>query len=74
MEEYARNYHVPIMLPDGIEFLLQYIKENSIHNILEIGTAIGYSAIRMCLVDSNITVTTIEIDESRYKEAQKNII
>lgn len=73
MEEYARNFNIPIMLPDGIEFLLNYIKENNIKNILEIGTAIGYSAIRMCLLDENIKVTTIERDEKRYKEAIKNI-
>lgn len=73
MEEYAKEFNIPIMLPDGIEFLLKYIKDNNIKNILEIGTAIGYSAIRMCLVDNNINVTTIERDENRYKEAVKNV-
>lgn len=73
MEEYAKEHHIPIMLPDGIEFVLKYIEENSIQNILEIGTAIGYSAIRMCLVNPNIKVTTIERDEIRYLEAQKNV-
>lgn len=73
MEEYAKEHHIPIMLPDGIEFVLKYIEENSIQNILEIGTAIGYSAIRMCLVNPNIKVTTIERDETRYLEAQKNV-
>lgn len=73
IEEYAKEFNIPIMLPDGIEFLLKYIKDNNIKNILEIGTAIGYSAIRMCLVDNNINVTTIERDENRYKEAVKNV-
>lgn len=73
MEEYAKEFNIPIMLPDGIEFLLKYIKDNNIKNILEIGTAIGYSAIRMCLVDNDINVTTIERDENRYKEAVKNV-
>ena len=40
---------------------------------LEIGTAIGYSAIMMCLVDNDIEVTTIERDEKRYLEAIKNV-
>jgi predicted O-methyltransferase YrrM len=53
--------------------MLEYIKKNNIKNILEIGSAIGYSAIRMCLVDESITITTIERDETRYKEAVKNI-
>jgi len=73
MEEYAKANNVPIMEPDGINFLTNYIKENNIKSILEIGSAIGYSAIKMCLVDSNIKVTTIERDEIRYNEAIKNI-
>ena len=73
LEEYAKKNNVPIMMKDGIEFLLKYIKENNVKNILEIGSAIGYSAIRMCLIDDDIKVTTIERDENRYKEAVKNI-
>ena len=73
LEEYAKKHNIPIMMKDGIEFLLKYIKENNIKNILEIGSAIGYSAIRMCLTDDDIKVTTIERDENRYKEAVKNI-
>ena len=73
IEEYARTNNVPIMEKEGIEFLTNYIKENNIKNILEIGAAIGYSAIKMCLVNDNITVTTIERDEKRYLEAIKNI-
>ena len=37
------------------------------------GTAIGYSAIMMCLTSSDVHVTTIERDEVRYMEALKNI-
>ena len=73
IEKYAKDNNVPIMLPDGIEFLLNYIKENNVKTILEIGTAIGYSAIRMALISSDIKVTTIERDIDRYNEAIKNI-
>ena len=73
IEKYAKENNIPIMLPDGILFLTNYIKENKVKRILEIGTAIGYSAIKMALVDSNIHITTIERDEERYKEALKNI-
>lgn len=73
MEQYAKEHHVPIMLPDGIAFLLNYIKENNCKQILEIGTAIGYSAIRMCSVSSDVHVTTIERDEERYQLAIQNI-
>lgn len=73
IEEYASCNNVPIMEHDGIEFLTNYVKEHNIKNILEIGTAIGYSAIRMALTDKNIKVVTIERDEKRYNEALKNI-
>lgn len=73
LEEFAKKNNIPIMEHDGIEFLLKYIKENNVKKILEIGSAIGYSAIRMCLINDSINVTTIERDEVRYKEAVKNI-
>lgn len=73
IEEYAKENNVPIMMKDGIEFLTNYIKENNVKTILEIGSAIGYSAIRMALVDKDIKVTTIERDTNRYNEAVKNI-
>ena len=73
LKKYAKENNIPIMLPDGILFLTNYIKENKIKRILEIGTAIGYSAIKMALIDKDIHVVTIERDEERYKEALKNI-
>lgn len=73
IEEYALINNIPIMMKDGIEFLTKYIKENNIKNILEIGTAIGYSAIKMALISPDITITTIERDEERYNLALSNI-
>ena len=73
IEEYAKKNNIPIMQKDGIEFLCNYIKENNITNILEVGTAIGYSAIKMCLVNDNVKVTTIERDIERYNIAIDNI-
>lgn len=73
IEKYAKKNNIPIMLSDGILFLTDFIKKNKIKKILEIGSAIGYSAIKMALVDEHIIVTTIERDEIRYKEALKNI-
>jgi predicted O-methyltransferase YrrM len=73
MEEYAINYNVPIIEKDSIAFIMKYIKANGIKNILEIGTAIGYSAILMASVADDIQVTTIERDETRYMEALKNV-
>ena len=73
LEKYAKENNIPIMEHDGIEFLLKLIKENKYKNILEIGAAIGYSSIRMALLDNDINVTTVERDEVRYNEAVKNI-
>ena len=73
IEEYAKKNNVPIMEKDGIDFLTNYIKEHNIKNILEIGSAIGYSAIKMALVDRDIKVTTIERDLDRYNIAIQNI-
>ena len=56
LEIYAKENNIPIMEKDGIEFLLDYIKKNNIRNMLEIGAAIGYSSIRMCLVNENISL------------------
>ena len=73
IKDYAVENNVPIMLDDGIDFLTTFILKNHITNVLEIGTAIGYSAIMMALVNPNVKVTTIERDEKRYLEAIKNV-
>lgn len=73
LEKYAHENNIPIMLPDGIEYMCNYIKKNKIKNILEIGTAIGYSSVKMAQVSDDIKITTIERDKERYNLAVKNI-
>ena len=73
LEEYARINNIPIMQKDGILYLINYIKENNIKNILEIGSAIGYSSIMMASINSDIRITTIERDKDRYDLAVSNI-
>ncbi len=73
IEQYAQANHVPIMQKDGIEYLCHYIKDHNIKHILEIGSAIGYSSIKMALVNQDIQVTTIEKDQERYNIAVNNI-
>ena len=73
IKEYAKENNVPIMQDAGIDFMCDYIKNNNIKSILEIGSAIGYSAIRFASINDDIKVTTIERDDSRYNEAVKNI-
>lgn len=71
IEEYAFNENVPILRKEGVEFLLNFIEEKNIKTALEIGTAIGYSALKMSTMGVN--VTTIERDADRYKIAKENI-
>ena len=73
LEEYALKNNVPIMQKDGINFLCDYIKKHQVKKILELGTAIGYSAINMAKIDSNIKITTIERNSDMYKIALENI-
>lgn len=73
MEEYAIEHHVPIMQLSGIEALSQLLRIQNPKSILEIGTAIGYSAIRMAMALPNTNIVTIERDSERVQLAKKYI-
>jgi len=73
MERYAEANNVPIIEPESILFIKKYIKLNDVKKVLEIGTAIGYSAILMASIKNDVEVTTIERDDKRYREAVKNV-
>lgn len=73
IKAYAIDHKVPIMVDDGIDFLTTFVIKHQIKNVLEIGTAIGYSAIMMALASPTLKITSIERDEERYLEALKNI-
>lgn len=73
MESYAKEQRVPIMEPLGIDFLMQLIRIHQPQSILEIGTAIGYSALRMLEACPESKITTVERDDDRYHEALSNI-
>ena len=72
MEAYAKEHQVPIMQEEGLDFLLDYIQKHPVTRILEIGSAIGYSAIRMAMVRETIRVVSVERDEERYQLALEN--
>ncbi|MEN2765903.1 O-methyltransferase [Ornithinibacillus xuwenensis] len=73
LEEQAKIDHIPIMDPIGINFLMQLIRLNKPKRILEIGAAIGYSALRMNEANPESEIVTIERDDVRYKQAVDNI-
>ena len=73
LKEYAKENDVPIMQDAGIDFLTTFIVKHQITHVLEVGTAIGYSAIMMALANPKLKVVSIERDEERYLEAVKNV-
>ena len=72
LKMYALENNVPIITDEGINFINQIIKLSNIKNILEIGTAIGYSAISMAL-KNDVLITSIERDNKMYELAKKNV-
>ncbi len=70
----ARRKNIPIMKDDGMDFLISYIRDHEqIRDILEIGTAVGYSAIRMAEVRWDMNVDTVEVDPLMYEQAAENV-
>ena len=74
MEKYAEEHNVPIVTKEVAEYLKFIVRNNNIKNVLEVGTAIGYSGILMAkeIEKNNGKLYTIEIDEERYNLAQEN--
>ncbi len=72
LKEYAKTNDVPIMEDGGIAFLISILKMSKTVNVLEIGSAIGFSSSCMAKF-ANCNVTTIEIDDLMYSECIKNI-
>ena len=71
MMEYAKVNNVPIIQTEGLHFLRQVIMLKNCKRILEIGTAIGFSAIQMAKL--GVVVDTVEINEESYNIAIENI-
>lgn len=71
IKEEALKNRIPIVDDEALNFILNLIKKHNIKSILEIGTAVGYSAISFAYED--LTVDTIEHDYDRYLKALENI-
>ena len=65
---------VPIITRDVLKYMLFIARSEKSSNILEIGTATGYSGIFLAQVaaENKGNFTSIEIDENRYSEAVNN--
>lgn len=73
LERQATEDNIPIMEPESMAFVKQLIRLKQPTSILEIGTAIGYSALEMLSAYPLADIVTIEQDEHRYKQANRNI-
>lgn len=69
MEEEAKRDHVPIMDALGFETYRALLQLQRPKRLLEIGTAIGYSAIRMASAVPSLEIVSIERNEHRYERA-----
>ena len=70
----ALEEHIPIIMDDTLEVIEEYLKNNKPKKILEIGTAVGYSAICFTeFLSEDGTIDTIEREHIRVEEAKENI-
>ena len=75
IKEKALEDHIPIIMDDTLEVVGKILEESKPNRILEIGTAVGYSAIRFSkYLSEDGYIDTIERDEERVKEAKQNIV
>ena len=69
----AEKNNVPIIDQLSLDLIKQLIRIHNSKHILEIGSAIGYSAMQFASVNSDIQITTIERNEAMIQEAKANI-
>ena len=74
MRLFARQSWIPVILDDSLEYIENMLSKKSVKSILEIGTAIGYSAICFSkFLTNDGKIDTIEIDKQRIMLAKANI-
>lgn len=71
MEEYGHANHVPIINENGLKVLLDTVRKYKPKRVLEIGTAIGYSALQIAAnAAEGVEITTLELSEERARQAR----
>ena len=74
IKEKAQEEHIPIIMDDTLEVIEKYLKDNKPRRMLEIGTAVGYSAICFTeFLSEDGSIDTIEREKIRVLEAKENI-
>lgn len=74
IKQKAKQDHIPIIMDETLEVMEKYLKQNKPKKILEIGTAVGYSAICFSkfLESEKGHIDTIEREKERVQEAKQN--
>ena len=73
IKQKAIEEHIPIIMDETLEVIEKYLLNVKPNRILEIGTAVGYSAICFSeFLNEGGKIDTIERDEERIKEAKEN--
>lgn len=73
IKEEALAQHIPIIMDDTLEYIAKILDQKNPKRMLEIGTAVGYSAICFSeYLSKGGIIETIERDEERIKEAKIN--
>ena len=73
MQKYADANNVPIIKKEAADILCRIAAEAKPQRILEIGTAIGYSALLLADSSKDAAIITLEIDDDRIETAEKFI-
>lgn len=73
IKQKALENHIPIIMDDTLEVIREILEKESPKRILEIGTAVGYSASMFAKYATSAVIDTIELNEERYNEAKVNI-
>ena len=73
IKELALENHIPIIMDDTLEVIEKILIEEKPKRILEIGTAVGYSAACFARMNEDTVIDTIELNEERYNEAIVNL-
>ena len=74
IKQKALEEHIPIIMDETLEVIEKYLSKNKPNRILEIGTAVGYSAICFTqFLAENGEIDTIEREADRVEEAKQNI-
>lgn len=73
LEQDALKRNIPVMQKEGILFLISKLNDIQAQSCLEIGAAVGYSAMMMASHVDHLKIESIELNEERYLEAISHV-